>query len=150
MNPLYINLSKKASINYLRLALGIIMMAATVYIHFQTNITRFEPYHLVLLFAFGAYYTVMGAGINLLSFFTKAFILVDDEKLCIKPSVFKKQAEANWSDISEIQINITAIRVKLKNQSEFQFEYQFLDDDMIHTLKAAIIHQAKTNNITLS
>jgi hypothetical protein len=149
MKPLYINLNKKTSINYLRLLLGIIMMTATIYIHFFSAITRFQPYQLILLFLFGVYYAIMGAGLNLLSLGFKRFINIDDEGICIKPSIFKGKTETKWSNISEIQINITAIRIKLNDGSDYQFEYQHLDEDSVHALKTAIAHQAKEQGITI-
>lgn len=149
MKPLYISLNKKPSINYLRLIAGLVMVAGTVYLYVRPEPSPFYTYQLILLFLFGLYYTTIGAGINLLSFITKTYIETNEEYICAKQSVFAKKHKANWSEISEIQINITAIRVKLKSNDEFQFEYQFLDEETIHTLKVAIIHQAKNNAITL-
>ena len=150
MKPLYISLNKKPSINYLRLIAGIVMMAGTLYLYFRPEPSPFYTYQLILLFTFGLYYSTMGAGLNLLSFLTKTFIEINEEYIGVKQSPFAKKHHANWSEISEIQMNITAIRVKLKNSNEFQFEYQFLDEETVHTLKVAIIHLAKINNIILS
>ncbi|TRX64565.1 hypothetical protein [Carboxylicivirga sp. M1479] len=148
MKPLYINLNKKTSVNYLRLLLGIVMMGATVYIQFFSAITRFHPYQLILLFLFGVYYAIMGAGLNLMSFMSRSFILVDDEGFRSKTSMFAKKKEVKWSDVKELQINITAIRIKLID-SEFQFEYQFLDEEVVYDLKTSLVHQAKTHQITI-
>jgi len=150
MKPLYISLRKKTSINYIRLIAGIVMMGGTLYLSFRPEPSPFYTYQLILLFVFGLYYTIMGAGFNLLGFVSKRFIEVDEDKISVKPNTFKNKKEVTWSEISEIQVNITAIRIKLSNGSEFQFEYQHLDEDTAHTLKVAIIHQAKANSITLS
>ncbi|MCU4156344.1 hypothetical protein J1N10_10165 [Carboxylicivirga sp. A043] len=149
MKPLYIDLNKKTPINYLRLLLGVIMMAATVYIYFFSAITRFQPYQLLLLFFFGVYYAIMGAGLNLLSLVFKRFISINNEAIRVKQGIFKRLYESKWSDIAEIQINITAIRIKGKDGSDYQFEYQHLDEDLVHTLKTAIVHQAKEQSITI-
>ncbi|MCG8579376.1 MAG: EbsA family protein [Bacteroidales bacterium] len=148
MKPLFISLNKRTPINYLRLILGVIMMAATIYIYFFSAITRFQPYQLVLLFLFGVYYAIMGAGLNLISLIFKRYINIDDEGITVKPGLFKTKTTAKWSDISEIQINVTAIRIKLSD-GDYQFEYQHLEEDTIHKLKTAIIHQAKEQGITI-
>lgn len=150
MKPLYINLNKKTPTNYLRLLLGIIMMGATIYIQFFSAITRFQPYQLLLLFLFGVYYAIMGAGHNLLNLSFKRYISIDDNGIILKSSLIKAKSELPWNEIAEVQINITSIRLKLQNKTDIQFEYQMLDDDTIHTLKTAIIHQAKEQGINIA
>ncbi|WP_430813300.1 hypothetical protein [Carboxylicivirga sp. RSCT41] len=149
MKPLHINLIKKTPVNYLRLILGVVMMAATIYINFFSAITRFQPYQLIALFLFGVYYTIMGAGLNLASLIFKRYITIDSESIVMKTGIFQAKAESKWNDMSEIQINITAIRIKLKDGSDHQFEYQHLHKDTIHKLKTAIIHQAKEQGIII-
>ena len=149
MKPLYIKLSKKPPVNYLRLSAGIIMTVGSVYIYFNSSLTLLKPYQTVLFFLFGIYYAVMGAGLNLLSPFAKTFIALTDDSLCLKQRAFSKQKEVRWSEINEIQMNITAIRIKLKDNTEFQFEYRYLDDEAVYTLRTALIHQAKTNHISI-
>ncbi|WP_289053085.1 hypothetical protein [Carboxylicivirga marina] len=150
MNAFYTNLNKKTSTNYLRLILGILMIGATVYIQFFSSITRFQPYQLILLFLFGVYYAIMGAGMNLINLIAKSFINISNDAMVVKQSIFKGKTVISWNDISEIQINITAIRIKRTDKTEFQFEYQQLEDEVIHTLKTAIAHQAKLNDISIS
>ncbi len=149
MKPLYINLTKKTPINYLRLLLGVIMMAATVYIYFFSAITRFQPYQLILLFLFGVYYAIMGAGLNLLNLGFKRFISVNNDGMELKTSLFKGKVELKWEAVAEIQINITAVRIKLKEGADYQFEYQHLDEEDVHTIKTALIHQAKERGIII-
>jgi len=126
------------------------MMGATIYIYFFSAITRFQPYQLALLFLFGMYYTIMGAGLNVFNMLFKRYITVDDKGINIKKSIFKGKHESSWNDITEIQINITAIRFKVKNSSELQIEHQQLEEETAHKLKTAIIHQAKEQGINIA
>ena len=147
MEGLYINLVKKQPINYLRLFAGLIMIGATIYLGFFSDQQRFKLFHLILFFVAGVYYAILGAGINPLKSFGKAFIKVDKQSIAVKKSVYAKAIETPWSNVDELQINITAIRVKLKDKSSFEFEYQMLDTDTVHELKTRLALTAKSLDV---
>ncbi|MCT4645101.1 MAG: hypothetical protein N4A74_08960 [Carboxylicivirga sp.] len=150
MEGLYINLIKKQSINYLRLIAGVIMIGGTIYLGFFTDQQRFKIYHLVLFFIAGVYYAIMGAGINPFTAFGKAFIKVDKQTIAVKKSIYSKMTEVAWSEIEEIQINITAIRIKQKSNETFEFEYQMLDTDTVHELKTRLALTAKSLDVKVA
>ncbi len=147
MEGLYISLIKKQRLNYLRLLAGIVMMGATIYLGFYSNQQRFSLFHLSLFFLAGVYYAILGAGFNPITAFGKAFILINRERIAVKKSIWSKPIEASWDNISEVQLNITAIRIKLKNSDSFEFEYQMLDTDTIHEIKTRIALTAQSKNV---
>ncbi|MBR8534298.1 hypothetical protein KDU71_01915 [Carboxylicivirga sediminis] len=150
MEGLYINLVRKQPLNYLRLIAGLAMIGATIYLGFYSNQQRFSLLHLSIFFIAGLYYAVLGAGINPVKTFGKAFILVNQNCIAVKKSIFSKSMEAQWDSINEIQLNITAIRIKLNDGESFEFEYQVLDTDTTHELKTRIALTAKSKGITVN
>ncbi len=150
MEGLYINLIKKQPINFLRLLGGLLMIGATIYLGFYSNQQRFTLVHLSIFFAAGLYYTVLGAGFNPFKTFGKAYIIVNQNQIAVKKSIWAKAMEAKWDSINEVQLNITAIRIKLNNGESFEFEYQMLDTDTIHELRTRIALTAKSKDIKVN
>lgn len=150
MDGLYINLVRKQPLNYLRLIGGLIMMGATVYLGFYSSQQRFTLLHLSIFFIAGLYYTILGVGINPIHVFGKAYIIVDQTRIAIKKSIWAKEQEAFWDSISEVQLNITAVRIKQANGESMEFDYQMLDSDMTHELKTRIALTAKSKNIKVN
>lgn len=150
MDGLYINLVRKQRLNYLRLIGGLIMMGATIYLGFYSSQQRYSLLQLSIFFIAGLYYTILGIGINPIHAFGKAYIIIDLNRIAVKKSIWTKEKEALWDSISEIQLNITAIRIKLNNGESFNFEYQMLDTDMAHELKTRIALTAKSKNIKIN
>ncbi|WP_430810823.1 MULTISPECIES: hypothetical protein [unclassified Carboxylicivirga] len=150
MEGLYINLIKKQPINYLRLIAGVIMTGAALYLAFFTQQERFSALHLTLFCAAGLYYALMGIGLNPLNLMGKAYIIVNQQMITVKKSIFTKAIVIDWTTIEELQVNITAIRIKRKNGEPFSFDYQMLDEDTAHELKTRLALTAKKQGITVS
>ncbi|WP_439183961.1 hypothetical protein [Carboxylicivirga taeanensis] len=150
MDGLYIDLVKKQGINYMRLIAGLAMVGATIYLAIYSEQQRFTITHLSIFFIAGLYYAVLGAGFNPLSLVGKAYIRVDENEIAVKKSIWSKAIDASWDMILEVQLNITAIRVKLKNGDSFEFDYQMLNDDTAHELKTRLALTAKSKDIEVN
>lgn len=148
MKQLHINLRHKYKVNYIRIAMGFILMALIV-VAFIRDTAFFKPLHLALFSIASLYYIAMGFGFNPFTFWGKAYININTTNIEIKPSIFQKPTLLQWQNCKQVSINVSSIRFSENNATTLEFDYQKMEPDSIKELKQAIISICKEKGIAL-
>ena len=148
MNELYFDLIRRYPRNIFRITMGILLLAAVGYFLIKQD-QFFSTTHLVIFTFGGLYYLLMGLGINPITVWGKAFIKVNQSVIEIKPSMFAKAITYSWSNIKEVQIKVTGIRLLLDAGDAHEMEYQKMDEESIKELKQTIVAISKEKGIKL-
>jgi len=85
--------------------LDIILIALWVSIKYyiEEGFDTFDIVYLISLFLLGVLFIIEGRGIPLAGIFGKAFILIDEEQISMKKSVFSKEQTILWDEIKVIE-----------------------------------------------
>ncbi len=85
--------------------LDIILLALWISIKFyiDESFEIFDIVYLITLFLLGIFFIIEGRGIPLAGIFGKAFILIDEEQISMKKSVFSKEKTILWEEIKAIE-----------------------------------------------
>jgi len=84
---------------------------------------------------------------NLLPFKTKQFINIDEHMIEYKLSVFKKKSKISWSDVKNVQIKSTQIRIKLLDDNWCTLGLNWITLKNVQKIKMVISVLAKSKNI---
>lgn len=129
--------------------MGFLLLGAVAYFIIRQE-EFFTATHLAVFTLAGIYYLLMGFGINPITFWAKAYIKVNTDKIEIKPSMFAKANTLEWNNIKEVQIKITGIRFIFNNGVSYEMDNQKLDEETVLELKQAIIALCKEKKIALA
>ncbi|MRT91817.1 hypothetical protein [Ancylomarina sp. 16SWW S1-10-2] len=126
--------SAKTIIGLLGIILIVIWVSSKFYI--EESFETFDFVNLILLFLLAMVFIFEGRGIRLASIIGKAFILIDEEQISLKKSVFSKKQTILWEDIKSIEYkpnyflftkqDDSLFPLKLKQQA-YRFNREVLD-----------------------
>jgi len=88
-------------LGFLGIILIILWVSSKLYI--GESFTTFDIVYLVFLFLLGVIFITEGRGIPMAALFGKAFIVIDEEHISLKKSVYSKEQTILWDDIKSIE-----------------------------------------------
>ena len=91
----------KTIIGLLGIILIVIWIGSKFYM--EESFATFDIVYLIILFLLGVIFIFEGRGIRLASLFGKAFILIDEERISLKKSIFSKAQTILWDEIKSIE-----------------------------------------------
>lgn len=148
MNEIQFDLIRRYPRNIFRIAMGALLLAVVAYFLIK-QIEYFSTTHLIVFTLGGLYYLLMGLGINPITVWGKAYIMVSQSIIAIKPSMFSKETSFDWSNIKEAQIKVTGIRFLFNQGEPYELDFGKLDEESIQELKQAVIAISKEKGIKL-
>ena len=67
----------------------------------------------------GAFHITGGLGISILKLFGKAFIIIDNKQISIKPDVFSKEQKINWDNIKTLDYKLNKYIIRRADNTSF-------------------------------
>lgn len=110
----------KTIIGGLDVVLIVLWTSSKIYI--EQGFNTFDIIYLIILFLLGALFILEGRGIPFAKIFGKAFILIDEEQISIKKSVFRKAQTIFWDEIKTIEYKANYFLFTKKDDSLFPFK----------------------------
>ena len=137
-----------------RIVLGILFVILSIFwivikIKKNENIDTFGWIYFGSFSLSGILNIVEGTGISSSKLFGKSFILVNDEKLSIKPSVFSKEQQFSWDEINTINYKINKLIFTKKSNNFFTLQLSKLDYSSMIEIKKIIDEIAKKKGIKI-
>lgn len=94
--------------------------------YIKESFSTFDLVYLIALFLLGVLFIIEGRGIPLARIFGKAFILIDEEQISMKKSVFSKEQTIRWDDIKTIEYKPNYFLFTKHDDSLFPFKLKQL------------------------
>ncbi len=94
--------------------------------YIEEDFDTFDMIYLIGLFLLGILYIIEGRGIPLAGIFGKAFILIDEEQISMKRSVFNKEQTILWDEIKAIEYKPNYFLFTKQDDSLFPFKLRQL------------------------
>ncbi|WP_372644363.1 hypothetical protein [Ancylomarina sp.] len=91
-------------------------------IYIEQSFNTFDLIYLIILFLLGALFILEGRGIPFAKVFGKAFILIDEEQISIKKSVFREAQTIFWDEIKTIEYKTNHFLFTKNDDSLFPFK----------------------------
>jgi len=114
----------KTILGVLDIALIILWVSSKVYI--QETFKTFDIIYLIMLFLLGAFLILEGRGIPFAKIFGKAFILIDEEQISLKKSVFSEEQTIFWDEIKSIEYKPNYFLFTKQDDSLFPLKLKLL------------------------
>ncbi|MFO8021061.1 MAG: hypothetical protein R6U65_01240 [Perlabentimonas sp.] len=67
----------------------------------------------------GVFHITSGFGISIISLFGKAFIIINNNQISIKPDIFSKEQIINWVDIKTIEYKLNKYIIQRTDNTSF-------------------------------
>lgn len=87
---------------------------------------------------YGTFYFLDGLGINILKWFGRAYLRIDEECLNIKKSVFLKEWCLYWEEVRQVEYFLLRIEFTLKGGVVRKLDYGNLDFVHIQEIKKSV------------
>ncbi|MFT5748790.1 MAG: hypothetical protein ACI93S_000037 [Ancylomarina sp.] len=114
----------KTIIGILDLLLIVLWISSKFYI--AESFATFDIVYLISLFLLGILFIIEGRGIPIAGIFGKAFILIDEEQISMKKSVFSKEQTIRWEEIKAIEYKPNYFLFTKNDDSLFPFKLRQL------------------------
>lgn len=99
------------------------------------------------IFINGVIQTIGGFGFKLERLFGKAFVLIDQEQIALKPGVFDKEQRVAWKDMKTIEYRLNKFQVRNIDDSTKALDLSKFDYDLKNRIKEVVANIAKEKNI---
>jgi hypothetical protein len=95
----------------------------------------------------GVVQIIGGFGFKLERLVGKAFVLIDRERISLKPGVFDKEQRVDWKDMKTIEYRLNKFRVRNIDNSSKVLDLSKFDYDLKKSIKEVVANIAKEKNI---
>ncbi len=95
----------------------------------------------------GIVYSIAGLGFSIAKLFGKAFILIDNDRISIKPRIIDKEQNIYWKDIKAIDYKHNIFRVRNVDNTSMTLDLSKFDYSLKNEIKEIIDCLAKDKNL---
>jgi len=128
---------------FILIAIGIIFSKTKE----TTNLDVFDWLYLVVFSLNGITYIIIGLGYPVEKIFGSAFVLIDNEKIQIKPGVIEKKKSIEWEDIDYIEYRLNKYIIRKNDHSTVKIPLSKFDYDTLTEIKKVINELTNEKNI---
>ena len=135
---------------FYHLVIGLIFIGMTLWVYFKgenkpNGVDQFDWVYIFIFGMVGVFFSFKG----LSSIFRKAYILVDEERIAIKPDETTKSETILWNDIEAIRQVEKNFEILKKDGSSYIIYFSYFNYENAGDLKEAIIDMASTKGISI-
>lgn len=153
--PLKIDLLRGSEISNFRLALAVIFFTVAVgWIAYKTMnqqpLVLFDAAIFIVFILNAAFQAIEGSGLSLSALVGKAYIIIDDEKLLLKPSVKDAEQRIVWDDVERLHLSgeMPGLEIRGKSKSS-RLDLSKLSAGMKSKTRETLRSIAKSKNIPI-
>ena len=146
------DLLKKERKSVFRVILGILFFVISIiWIAVRINdnqiIRPFDWLYTGIFALNGIVHTIEGFGFSIASLFGKAFVLIDSERISIKPGIIDKEQNVYWKDVKTIDYKLNKFRFENIDNTNKTLDLSKLDYELKNKIKENIAGIAKDKNV---
>jgi hypothetical protein len=160
MKDVKINILRSESLKVLRRVLGVIFIIISILwiadrMLFGANPNKdrdlhfFDYLYILFMLSMGIIYILDSYGISVISWFVKAYIKIDTERIYIKNGGFSKEWIIEWREVKNIEISVIQIIFTLSSNEKKVLSYNNLDYEHILKLKESVMIAGAEKNIPI-
>jgi hypothetical protein len=127
-----------------------ILIAIAVLLSEKSETGKPDALDWIYLFVFslnGIIYITRGFGYPAERYFGKAFVLIDNEKIQIKPGVIEKKKSIEWEDIDYIEYRLNKYIIRKNDHSTVKIPLSRFDYATLNEIKEVINKLASQKNV---
>jgi hypothetical protein len=128
------------------LFLGIALTWITQKITGNLVITPFDWLYTAVMFLNGLFHTLFGLGFSI----GKAYVLVNEDRISIKPDIMKKEQTIHWESIKTLEYKLNKYLIHHIDNTQSTLDLSKIDYLLKNEIKDAIEFIAREKNIVLS
>jgi hypothetical protein len=111
------------------------------------TISAFDWIYFSAMLLNGVFHTFWGLGYSVYKYFGNAHIIVDAEKISVKPTITAKNQSIRWDDVQSIFYKSNGFRIIRNNGAIFNLTLEDLDYSHINKIKETVKHIAKSRKV---
>ncbi len=115
----------------------------------QYDKTSYIPFVIVSILL-GIIFIVKGFGKTIRQHLGKAFIIINEDIISIKPNIIKKEIKIEWEKISDIKYVLPKFIFKMNDNSEIKINLGNFDLDILRSIKRSIVLTAREKGIPVT
>jgi hypothetical protein len=132
-----------------RIVVGLIFLAISIYwIAYRLDdalvFRLFDGFYAGLFALIGLVNLVEGFGISAGKFVGKAFVIVDDERISIKPGIFAREQTIHWPSVQSVDYELNRFRIRKTDNTTEVLDLSPLSYTVKIEVKEAVNHFADT------
>lgn len=132
----------------LRIVLGIVFFAISIErILSEQGFTTFDWFYSGIFALNGIYHSIEGWGFSIAKLLGSAFIVIDNERISIKPGIFESKQNFAWQTIQSIHFQINRFQISTSGNENRILDLSKFDHDSIKEIKAVIDQIARDKAI---
>lgn len=146
------DLLKKDKKSVFRIILGVLFVAISI-IWIADKITSdiiirpFDWLYSGIFMLGGVIHIFEGFGFSLAKLFGKAFVLIDNNQISIKPGLSDKEQKIYWKDIKTIDYKLNKFQIQKIDDTNMKLDLSKIDYALKNEIKEIVNNIAKDKNI---
>lgn len=145
------NLLGKEKRSIYKIIIGLLFMVLpTIWItdRFTDNLTirPFDWLYAGIFALNGVFHITSGFGISIIGLFGKAFIVINNNQISIKPDILSKEQRINWDDIKTIDYKLNKYIIQRADNTSFILDLSKIDYNLKADVKNIINSIAEERN----